>query len=454
VKCDEMAKKAIECVANGELKIIPDYHIATWNRWMGEIRDWCVSRQLWWGHRIPAYYIVFTAPGMTQGSRSDDNFWVCAHDEEEAKKKAAARFNVPEEVIAVHQDEDVLDTWFSSGMWPFSLMGWPEQTKDMEHFFPGSLLETGHDIIFFWVARMVFMSEQLCGKLPFYEVFLHAMVRDAHGRKMSKSLGNVIDPLDVIHGISLADLNKKLESGNLDPKELADAQEGQRKDYPDGIPECGTDALRFALMAYTTQGRDINLDVLRVEGYRRFCNKIWQGTRFSLSHLKDFIAPAEFKLSGLEEDNDLWILSMLSECVQSVDQGFISYRFQEVTTALHKFWLYEFCDVYLESVKSVLYSDNSAKCDSTRQVLYHCLESFLRLLAPFMPFICEELWQHLPKRPVSFPSVCVAEYPEPEMYPFRNKDLESRLAEGVEDEKKLMSYIKKAFGVKCSIEDQ
>lgn len=188
-------------------------------------------------------------------------------------------------------DEDVLDTWFSAALWPFSLFGWPDDTKDMENFYPGDLMETGHDILFFWVAKMVFLSQELCDKLPFNEVFLHAIIRDAHGRKMSKSLGNIIDPLTVIHGATLEELHRELELGNLDPKELEKAKEGQKKDYPDGIPECGTDALRFTLMAYTTQGRDINLDVLRVQGYRHFCNKIWQGTRFTLMKLGDNFKP-------------------------------------------------------------------------------------------------------------------------------------------------------------------
>lgn len=192
----------------------------------------------------------------------------------------------------------MLDTWFSSALWPFSLFGWPYDTKDMENFFPGHLMETGHDILFFWVAKMVFLSQELCGQLPFKEVFLHAIIRDAHGRKMSKSLGNIIDPLAVIHGATLEELHRELELGNLDPKEVKMAKEGQKKDYPEGIPECGTDALRFALMAYTTQGRDISLDVLRVRGYRHFCNKIWQGTRFTLTRLGDKFKPDDvFKVS-------------------------------------------------------------------------------------------------------------------------------------------------------------
>ncbi|KHN71289.1 Valine--tRNA ligase [Toxocara canis] len=240
-------------------------------------------------------------------------------------------------------------------MWPFTIFGWPEKTSDMNNFFPGSLLETGHDILFFWVARMVFMSQELTGQLPFKEVYLHAMIRDAHGRKMSKSLGNVIDPIDVIHGVSLAQLNKQLETGNLDPKELKVAKEGQARDYPNGIPECGTDALRFALMSYTSQGRDINLDVLRVQGYRFFCNKIWQASRFTLMQLGDNFKPlAEFKLSGSESTLDKWILSRLSFAVEACELGMSGYSFHQATSAMYNFWLYDFCDIYIEGSKPVL----------------------------------------------------------------------------------------------------
>ncbi|KHJ86544.1 HEAT repeat protein, partial [Oesophagostomum dentatum] len=243
------------------------------------------------------------------GDPCDDRYWVSAHSEEIAVQKAAKKFNVDPKFIKLKWDDDVLDTWFSSGMWPFAIFGWPENTSDMQLFFPSNILETGHDILFFWVARMVFMSQELTGKLPFKEVYLHAMIRDAHGRKMSKSLGNVIDPLDVIRGVTLAELNHQLTAGNLDAKELAIAQAGQARDYPKGIPECGTDALRFALLAYTSQGRDINLDVLRVQGYRFFCNKIWQAVRFTLMQLGSDYKAKPFAITGKESIMDKWILS-------------------------------------------------------------------------------------------------------------------------------------------------
>ncbi|KAL7302551.1 hypothetical protein TKK_0005187 [Trichogramma kaykai] len=323
VKCDDMAAKAKEVVENGELKIVPEQFKKTWYYWMEGIRDWCISRQLWWGHRIPAYHI--TIEGSTN-EVSDDERWVSGRTEEEAKEKAAKKFGVSADKVTLKQDPDVLDTWFSSGIFPFSIFGWPDKTEELEAFYPGTLLETGHDILFFWVARMVFLGQKLLGKLPFKEVYLHAMVRDAHGRKMSKSLGNVIDPMDVIRGATLEDLHKQLEESNLDPKELKRAMEGQKKDYPSGIPECGTDALRFALCSYTSQGRDINLDILRVQGYRFFCNKLWNATKFALTYFGDGFKYDEADHNKLPKENDnqletvsgsnLWYLETLSEpCV-------------------------------------------------------------------------------------------------------------------------------------------
>ena len=236
-------------------------------------RDWCISRQLWWGHRIPAFYTIFAGEERVVPKSETFERWVVAKTEDEALAMAKAKF--PGQELTVLQDEDVLDTWFSSGLFPFSTIGWPDHDhKDLKAFYPNTLLETGWDILFFWVARMVMMGMKLTGKVPFKQVYLHAMVRDAHGRKMSKSLGNVIDPLDVIQGIALDGLQERLEQGNLDPKEVAKAKDGQKRDFPQGIPECGTDALRFALAAYCSQGRDINLNVLRVEGHRHFCNKL------------------------------------------------------------------------------------------------------------------------------------------------------------------------------------
>lgn len=425
VNCSDMAKQAVEAVEKGDLKIIPDMHIKTWNHWLKNIRDWCISRQLWWGHRIPAYFVTVHDSDVVPGEDTDMKYWVCGHTEEEAKEKAAARFKVSKDKISLKWDEDVLDTWFSSGLFPFSIFGWPDKTQDLEVFYPGTLLETGHDILFFWVARMVMMGTKLMGNLPFKEVYLHAMVRDAHGRKMSKSLGNVIDPVDVIRGITLEDLHKLLEKGNLDPKEVVKAKAGQKEDYPNGIPECGTDALRFALCAYTAQGRDINLDVLRVEGYRRFCNKLWNATKFALMVLGDDFKPLkEFKLSGSEHPVDLWILSRLSGTVKKCEEGWPAYDFPAITTAIFSFWLYDLCDVYLEYAKPHIQTNNS-RTDGIRQILYTCLDVGLRLISPFMPFISEELFQRLPRRiSEAPPSICVSPYPETQDFPWYNQELE------------------------------
>lgn len=286
VKCDGMAQSAIDAVKNGDLKIIPENNTKIWYHWMEGIRDWCISRQLWWGHRIPAYLVRFKDASKAPKNVDEEYFWIVARDIDEAIKKAEEKFKIPKSEFDLHQDEDVLDTWFSSGLFPFSVFGWPDNTEDLKLFYPTTLLETGHDILFFWVARMVFFGQTLLGKLPFKEVFLHPMVRDAHGRKMSKSLGNVIDPMDVINGITLEGLHMQLMDSNLDPKEIDKAKAGQKQDFPNGIPECGTDAMRFALCSYLTQARDINLDILRVQGYRFFCNKLWNATKFALLYFE------------------------------------------------------------------------------------------------------------------------------------------------------------------------
>jgi len=412
VNCKEMARKAIDAVNSGELKIIPDMFVKTWHQWLVDCRDWCISRQLWWGHRIPAYLVE--NEGDRGGDELGSEYWVSGRTEDEARQKASKKLNVPPSTLKLQQDDDVLDTWFSSGLFPFSVLGWPEQTPDMARFYPGSLLETGHDILFFWVARMVMMGLQLTGKLPFTEVYLHAMIRDKYGRKMSKSLGNVIDPLDVIYGISLEDLHKQLLDGNLDAKEIERARQGQVVDFPNGIPECGTDALRFALCAYTVQGRDINLDVMRIQGYRFFCNKLWNATKFALANLGEgYMPPATVEFDGEESLLDRWILSRLSDAIRICNTAFENYEFPTATTACYNFWLYELCDVYLEFLKPVFRGDNEASKKTSRAVLHACLDVGLRLIHPFMPFISEELFQRLPQcgdhRP---PSICVSPYPD------------------------------------------
>ena len=440
VNCKEMSARAVRAVREKTLKIIPDFHEQVWFKWLEDCHDWCISRQLWWGHRIPAYHIKIKGQEAQSSDDSDDKYWVSAQSPEEALQKAKARFpQFPTEDFTLHHDEDVLDTWFSSGIFPFSICGWPDKTPDMSKYYPGTLLETGHDILFFWVARMVMMGEELCGKLPFEYVYLHAIIRDAHGRKMSKSLGNIIDPLDVIYGIDLAALNKQLESSNLDPKEVEKAKNGQKEDFPNGIPECGTDALRFAMCAYTAQGRDINLDVLRIQGYRHFCNKLWNATRFAMINgLGSDFKPKE-SLSYLTENRsqlrgmDKWILSRLSETVSLCNSSMKSFELTSATTALFNFWLYDLCDYYIEYLKPGFYTKDQTEeqrqqFQNSRELLYTCLDVGLRLIHPFMPFISEELYQRLPRRQPDSdaPSICITPYPlSDEFSSFRDVDLEA-----------------------------
>eukprot|EP00698_Gefionella_okellyi_P004326 TRINITY_DN14004_c0_g1_i1.p1 TRINITY_DN14004_c0_g1~~TRINITY_DN14004_c0_g1_i1.p1 ORF type:complete len:1095 (+),score=277.47 TRINITY_DN14004_c0_g1_i1:75-3359(+) len=438
VKCEDMAREAVNAVKTGELNIQPPQHQATWYRWMENCRDWCISRQLWWGHRIPAYFVK--VKGQVVDS-NDMKYWLAARDDAEATSLAAERFGVAADQIEISQDEDVLDTWFSSGLFPFSVFGWPEANPDLERFYPISVMETGHDILFFWVARMVMMGQKLTGKLPFKTVFLHAMVRDAQGRKMSKSLGNVIDPLDVIEGISLQALQAKLFGGNIDPKEIGKAVRGQTKQFPFGIPVCGTDALRFALCAYTSQGLNVNLDVDRVLGYRQFCNKVWNACKFAMMNLGHYTPLPTQQLTGHENVAMKWILSRLNTTCKNINDHMSAFDFSAATTDIYSFFLYELCDVYLEVMKphtskvaaphfefakikeelkskpederEALLKEAVLKRDAAiaeiqrsltplqcaaQETLFTCLDQSLRMFHPFMPFITEELWQRLPRR--------------------------------------------------------
>ncbi|XP_053578041.1 valine--tRNA ligase, mitochondrial isoform X2 [Bombina bombina] len=412
VSCESMAQKALEAVNSGRLKIIPSYHQKNWKNWLSHISDWCVSRQLWWGHQIPAYRVTVkgTQPEQFPCDESD-GFWVVARNEADARTKAASRLAIHEDKLHLDRDEDVLDTWFSSGLFPFAMLGWPAKTKDLEEFYPNSLLETGSDLLFFWVARMVMLGEHLTGELPFKEVFLHSMVRDAHGRKMSKSLGNVLDPLDVVTGISLERLQGKLLDGNLDPRELKIAEAGLLKDFPHGIPECGTDALRLSLCTHRVQGDDINLDVSSVLAVRHFCNKVWNGVKFTLSALGEGFTPLPMEELKPTAPIDRWLLDRLRQVTEEVESKLEAYEIHGATGAIQTFWVQNFCDVYLEAVKLML---KNTQASDVRQVLYWGTEISLRLLAPFTPFLSEELWQRLPRVHSDLsPSVCVAEYPTP-----------------------------------------
>ncbi|KAF5378144.1 hypothetical protein D9615_007603 [Tricholomella constricta] len=409
VDCKPLAEEAIKRTRAGELLITPKQSENDWYRWLEGIQDWCISRQLWWGHRCPAYFVRIE--GLEQDVNDGKN-WVVGRTRDEAMQRAEAL--AAGRKFALEQDEDVLDTWFSSGLWPFSIMGWPENTPDLQKYFPASLLETGWDILFFWVARMVLLGIKLTGQVPFKEVLCHAMIRDAHGRKMSKSLGNVIDPIDVIQGLPLEALHAKLREGNLDEKEILKAQAGQKKDFPKGIPQCGTDALRFALCAYSAGGRDINLEILRVEGYRKFCNKIFNATKFAMLKLDgEFVPEPTAKPTGRESLVEQWILHKLNIAATEINSWLAERHFMQATTIAHNFWLYELCDVYIEAMKPM--TDESAPIEtrkSAQQTLYTCLDHGLRLLHPFMPFVTEELWQRLPRRPNdATPSIMVSAFP-------------------------------------------
>uniref|UniRef100_A0A6N2LDC4 Valine--tRNA ligase, mitochondrial n=1 Tax=Salix viminalis TaxID=40686 RepID=A0A6N2LDC4_SALVM len=419
VNCHSMAKQALEVAMDGEiprLEFIPKQYLAEWKRWLENIRDWCISRQLWWGHRIPAWYVTLDDDEMKEiGSYLDH--WVVARNEEDALAEASQKFSGKR--FQMIQDPDVLDTWFSSGLFPLSVLGWPDDTDDLRAFYPTSVLETGHDILFFWVARMVMLGIKLGGDVPFRKVYLHPMIRDAHGRKMSKSLGNVVDPLEVINGVSLEGLHKRLEEGNLDPKELDVAKAGQKLDFPNGIAECGADALRFALVSYTAQSDKINLDILRVVGYRQWCNKLWNAVRFAMSKLDtDYTPPLTLPLEAMPLSCK-WILSVLNKAIFKTVSAMNSLEFSDAASTVYSWWQYQFCDVFIEAIKPYFSGDGStfaAERSSAQDTLWVCLDNGLRLLHPFMPFVTEELWQRLPpaRGHTRKESIMVSEYPKVE----------------------------------------
>lgn len=448
-----MAKRAADSVRNGELKILPQEHEKTWYYWLDNIRDWCVSRQLWWGHQIPAWFAKKKGEAIDKNDMTNNSRWIVARDEDDAMVKAIAILGCPKEEVEIERDEDVLDTWFSSGLFPFSVFGWPDNTDDFKAFYPTSILETGSDILFFWVARMVMMGLQLTDQLPFHTVYLHAMVRDKEGRKMSKSLGNVIDPLEVINGCTLEHLLKKLEGGNLPAKEVEKSKADQKKDFPDGIPECGSDALRFGLLAYTVQGRDVNLDLNVVVGYRNFCNKLWNATRFALAFLSDFNPTPtllnDLMASGKMAIRDKFMVSRLMNNCDSVNTFLKEYKFGDAQRASYTFWMEDLCNVYLELIKPVVYDESEDNADSrwaAQATLWVALETGLRLLHPMIPFVTEELWQRLPGRGTlgddEPESIMIAPYPEcNESY--KNADLESSM-------EKTMTIIKACRSLRAS----
>ncbi|XP_040366472.1 LOW QUALITY PROTEIN: valine--tRNA ligase, mitochondrial 1-like [Rosa chinensis] len=416
IKCSDMGNEALNAVADDEnrkLEIIPRQYTAEWKRWLHNITDWCVSRQLWWGHRVPAWYVVFEGDDNEEFGKVFER-WLVARSEEEAQALADQKYEGKK--FRLEQDSDVLDTWFSSGLFPLFALGWPDDTDDFKTFYPNSVVETGHDILFFWVSRMVMLGITLGGNVPFTKVYLHPMVRDAHGRKMSKGLGNVIDPVDIINGITLERLHDRLLEGNLDPKELDKAREGLLKDFPDGIPECGADALRFSLISYTAQSDKINLDVQRVVGYCQWCNKLWNAVRFGLSILGDDYVPPSNVNPDVLPFSCQWILSVLNEAISKTVMSLESYEFSDAATAVYAWWQYQLCDVFIETIKPY-FSGNDPKFATergfARDTLWVCLDNGLRLLHPFMPYVTEELWQRLPS-PGHYKrasSIMMSEYP-------------------------------------------
>ncbi|KAL9153603.1 hypothetical protein ABFS82_10G060500 [Erythranthe guttata] len=441
VNCKSMAEQALDAVTDGaspKIEIIPKQYVAEWKRWFENIPDWCISRQIGWGHRIPAWYAVLIDEPKELGAYNDH--WVVGRNKAEATEEANKIFSGKE--FDLHKDPDVLDTWFSSGIFPLSVLGWPNDTKDLRAFYSTSVLETGPDILFLWVARMVMLGMKLGGDVPFRKVYLHPMVCDARGREMSKLLGNAIDPLEVINGIELKGLHKKLDDeSSLDKNELEIAKEDYVKDFPDGIPECGADALRFALVSYTAQSDKIKLDIQKVVEYRQWCNKLWDAIRFSMTKLGEDYIPREEMIPATLPFSCKWILSVLNKAISKTIVSLDSYEFSDAATAVYSWWQFQLCDVFMEVIKPYFTGNDPAYASERKHAqdtLWLCLDNGLRLLHPFMPFVTEELWQRLPskKDSVRKESIVISEYPS---------TVESWNIDGVELEMDLIQFVVKSL---------
>ncbi|MBB3760162.1 valine--tRNA ligase [Xanthomonas arboricola] len=396
VKMDALARRGLELVESGQVKFVPPNWINTYRHWMENIQDWCISRQLWWGHRIPAWF---------------DEAGKCyvGHDEAEVRAKHGLGADV-----ALHQDSDVLETWFSSQLWPFSTLGWPDANamaeRGFERYLPSSVLVTGFDIIFFWVARMIMATDSFTGQVPFRDVYITGLIRDAQGQKMSKSKGNVLDPLDIIDGISIEDLVAKRTNGLMQPRMAEKIEKATRKEFPDGIIAHGADALRFTIAALATHGRDIKFDLGRAEGYKNFCNKLWNATRFVLMNTEGA------RFAGVPQprtEPEQWILARLDKVTAETHAHYANYRFDLLAQSLYEFAWNAFCDWFVELAKPALNGQDSEAAASTRHTLLHVLEALLRLLHPLVPFVTEELWQQVaPRLGITAATISLQAFPQ------------------------------------------